>query len=187
MCLEVNLLIENLTNICYSTSEQHRDLSLNRQTRDCEDTVKLVDFFEVSSPFKGNVQLRNVANGVTSSPGVNVDEAESAGKKILDKMSEKTLKEHVFKKKDQVTLMTTKKSGSSEVAHIDPALLFQRFIIVAKRSILKDDYFKFELCTIPPALFERNRFMRKANQPELAKAVYQLCFVLFRLVYQEIE
>jgi hypothetical protein len=174
-CLEVNLLMQNLTNIGYSTSEQHRDLSLNRQNRDCEDTAKLVDFFEVSSPFKGNVQLRNVANGVTSSPGVNVDEAESAGKKILDKMSEKTLKEHVFKKKDQVTLMTTKKSGSSEVAHIDPALLFQRFIIVAQRSSLKEDYFKFELCTIPPALFERNGFMRKANKPELAKAVYQSC------------
>ena len=90
-CLEVNLLMQNLTNIGYSTSEQHRDLSLNRQTRDCEDTAKLVDFFEVSSPFKGNVQLRNVANGVTSSPGVNVDEAESTGKKILDKMPRKDL------------------------------------------------------------------------------------------------
>ena len=84
-------------------------------------------------------------------------------------MSENSLKEHFFKKKDQVTLMTTKKSGSSEVAHIDPALLFQRFIIVAQRSSLKEDYFKFELCTIPPALFERNGFMRKANKPELAK------------------
>lgn len=174
-CLEINLLMQNLTKIGYSTSEQHRDMSSSRKERDFDDTQKLVGYFGESSPFRGDNQLRNIANGITSSQDVNVDEADVAGKLILSKMTGKTLKEQVFKKKDQVTLMNAKKAGSSVVAHIDPALLFQRFIIVAQRTDLREEYFKYELCTIPPSLFESDGLMRKANKPELAKAIFQAC------------
>ena len=144
-CLEINLLMQNLTKIGYSTSEQHRDMSSSRKERDFDDTQKLVGYFGESSPFRGDNQLRNIANGITSSQDVDVDEADVAGKLILSKMTGKTLKEQVFKKKDQVTLMNAKKVGSSLVAHIDPALLFQRFIIVAQRTDLREEYFKYEL------------------------------------------
>ena len=121
-----------------------------------------------------DLELLN-GTGITSSQDVNVDEADVAGKLILSKMTGKTLKEQVFKKKDQVTLMNAKKAGSSVVAHIDPALLFQRFIIVDQRTDLQEEYFKYELCTIPPSLFESDGLMRKANKPELAKAIFLAC------------
>ena len=85
------------------------------------------------------------------------------------------MKEKVFKKKNQATLMNAKKAGSSVVAHIYLALLFWRFIIVAQQTDLREEYFKYKLNTIPPSLFESHGLVRKANKPELAKAIFQAC------------
>ncbi|KAK2722397.1 hypothetical protein QYM36_002812 [Artemia franciscana] len=87
-------------------------------------------------------QLRNIANGITSSQDANVDEADVAGKVILNKMTGKTMKEYVIEKKKKVTLMNATKAESSVVAHTDPAFLFQRFIIVAPRTDIREKYFK---------------------------------------------
>ena len=48
-CLEINLLMQNLTKIGYSTSEQHRDMSSSRKERDFDDTQKVVGYFGESA------------------------------------------------------------------------------------------------------------------------------------------
>ena len=50
-CAEVNSAMQQLTSVTYETSEQHKDLSQARQTRDTADSEKLMSFIEWKSPF----------------------------------------------------------------------------------------------------------------------------------------
>ena len=50
-CAEVNSAMQQLTSVTYETSEQHKDLSQARQTRDTADSEKLMSFIEWRSPF----------------------------------------------------------------------------------------------------------------------------------------
>ncbi|KAK9974710.1 hypothetical protein ABG768_022787, partial [Culter alburnus] len=55
---------------------------------------------------------------------------------------------------------------------IDPALLFQRFLIMSKTEQFSlEDVMSYELCSLPAALFEGKEIFRKANKPQLAQAV----------------
>ncbi|XP_016426339.1 eIF-2-alpha kinase activator GCN1-like [Sinocyclocheilus rhinocerous] len=55
---------------------------------------------------------------------------------------------------------------------IDPALLFQRFLIMSKTEQFSlEDVMRYELCSFPAALFEGKEIFRKANKPQLAQAV----------------
>lgn len=55
---------------------------------------------------------------------------------------------------------------------IDPALLFQWFLIMLKTEQFSlDDVMSYELCSFPAALFEGKEIFRKANKPQLAQAV----------------
>ena len=63
-------------------------------------------------------------------------------------------------------------NGEEKHSHIDPALLFQRLVTVARRSE-KDEssYFAYELCSHPLSLFDNNCLPRNADKHELAKAI----------------
>ena len=82
-----------------------------------------------------------------------------------------------FKREDQtVTLCKGKllKVGKDEV-QVDPLLLFQRLIVVG--SSLTDDtstLFKYELFTVPSALFEPSGLMRRADKLTLAKSLLNM-------------
>lgn len=55
---------------------------------------------------------------------------------------------------------------------IDPALLFQRFLIMSKTEQFSlEDVMSYELCSFPAALFEGKEMFHKANKPQLAQAV----------------
>jgi hypothetical protein len=62
-----------------------------------------------------------------------MEEALKVGTEILDSMVDKSVKDYVFRKKSQVTLMTAKRADSLDIKHIDPSLIFQRLLVVAKR------------------------------------------------------
>ena len=89
----------------------------------------------------------------------------------------KKVDECTFKREDQaVTLGKGKllKVGKDEV-QVDALLLFQRLIAVG--SSLTDDtssLFKYELCTVPSALFESSGLMRRADKPTLAKSLLNM-------------
>ena len=65
-CAEVNSAMHPLTSVTYETSEQHKDVSQARQTRDTADSEKLMWFIEWRSPFDENPLLRNIVSGITS-------------------------------------------------------------------------------------------------------------------------
>ena len=56
------------------------------------------------------------------------------------------------------------------VFQIDP-LLFQRLTLVANNL---EDVFRFELCSYPQALCSGMQFLREANKPVLANAIWSL-------------
>ena len=55
---------------------------------------------------------------------------------------------------------------------IDPALLFQRFLVVSRSGDLSlEEVLRYELSSYPPALFETRNILRKADKPQLAQAI----------------
>lgn len=54
--------------------------------------------------------------------------------KILQSMAGTAIETHVFRQKDHAVLMTAKAEGSETVRSLDPSLLFQRLLIIAKGS-----------------------------------------------------
>ena len=53
------------------------------------------------------------------------------------------------------------------------ALLFQRLILVAGRVVDSvQDIFRYEACAYPVALFDATGFLREANRPPLADAIW---------------
>jgi len=56
--------------------------------------------------------------------------------------------------------------------NIDPALLFQRFLVVSRSEDLSlEEVLTYELSPYPPALFETWNILRKADKPQLAQAI----------------
>ena len=173
---EINNAMQGLTGVEYVTSEQHKEATAARIRRDMDDVTKLIEFLERRNQFTKNLELRNIAMGVTAMSHINVVKACSIGEQILKQMTGKTVKDHTFKMKEQAQIMDSKviECGQDKV-HIDPQLLFQRLVIVAKGST-EDmaSIFRYELSVFPMALFESSGLMRKANKPVLADAIYKL-------------
>ena len=61
-----------------------------------------------------------------------------------------------------------------DVIQIDPQLLFQRLTLAAKSQDNLEVIFKYELCSYPPALFSGPQFLRDAQKPVLANAIWTL-------------
>ena len=56
---------------------------------------------------------------------------------------------------------------------IDPALLFQRMLVISQTAdITLDELLGFELSPFPPSLFEDKGILRKADKPQLVEAIY---------------
>ena len=175
LCSSINSLMMGLTNVKQKSSDQHQEVAHARQKRDSSDTEKIIDFLRNANPFKGDANiLRNIATGVAAAHHVNVDNAKSVGELILAKMIGKTLSEFIPRRVDQCVLMTARSTriGDEKHANIDPALLFQRLLTVASR-FEKDEcsFFKYELCSHPLALFDKNCQFRNADKHEFAKAI----------------
>jgi hypothetical protein len=94
-------------------------------------------------------------------------------------MEGQRVQEFVFRKKDQVVIMTdtaTVKIYQDNIK-IYPQLLFQRLITASQGSVSVGDlldFFGHELCTFPPSVFESDHLMREANKTTLANEMIRL-------------
>lgn len=92
-------------------------------------------------------------------------------------MAGKTLEEFTTKRANQCVLKTAKRTSpsSDKIRNDDPALLFQRITTIARRTQNEEaDYFKFEKCSQPLALFYKDCMLRPSDKHELAKAIWVL-------------
>ena len=67
-CLAINLQMQHLSRVEYSSSEQHMEMGILRQKRDKQDVLSVYKYFKDKSPFDGDGQLRNISNGVVAIP-----------------------------------------------------------------------------------------------------------------------
>ena len=87
VCAETILAMQELTGIKYNSSEQNKDMTKSRQTRDMSDTVKVLNaLMDGKNPFVQEPGLRNIINGVNADDKVDVDKAHEKGEKILSSM-----------------------------------------------------------------------------------------------------
>ena len=173
----ISSLLMNLTGQQHRTSDQHKEFGNSRQHRDFSDTQKVIKFLEKSSPFKVDPKfLQSISTGVSAGLNVNVNDAKAVGSKIVGEMAGKSVAEYTPRKANQCILMTSKcQSSDGKQVNIDPALLFQRLVTVARRTDSEEaDYFKYELCSHPLSLFDNNCMMRSSEKHELAKGIAKM-------------
>ena len=95
---------------------------------------------------------------------------------MLSSMVGKNAHDDSFCKKDQVVTLACKTAVrlSEGNIQVDPQLLFQRLSFVATGGQYDNpqSFFKIEMCSYPPALFDSLLLSRKANKPLLADAIW---------------
>ncbi len=157
----------------FTTSEQHKDVSPARIDRDSSDMVKLTAKLDTCSPFAPDASLRNIITGVVANDDVNVHQLDAVGRQTLEKMVGQSIFSYSYKRSSKAkTLATATAVKIGDEQTIDPALLFQRFLVVSRTGDLSlDDVMSYELCPFPPALFEAKNLLRKADKPQLAESI----------------
>ena len=170
---EYNNAMQEFNDLTYTTSEQHRESAEARMKRDHSDLENIKEKLSTCTPFSPDPSLRNIVTGVVAKKEVNVHEFETVGNEIIKKMIGKPVFGISFKRKDRAkTLADDSTVKVAQDRTIDPALLFQRFLIMSKTGQFSlEDVMSYERCTFPAALLEGKEIFRKANKPQLAQAV----------------
>ena len=173
-CVEINSPIQQLTNVKYSTSEQHKEVTYARVARDAKDTQEVLLYLSQRSPFTAETSLRNIETGVIAPPHVNVYEPKSIGKHILASMEGNPCVSYIFWKKNQAVIMDTKSTikMQGEYVHVDPQLLFQRLLTIGTKNGELHNVFTHELCQYPPTLFESVNAIRPTTKSSLTDALW---------------
>ena len=134
LCSQVSSNMKLVTKTLYKSSEQHKEQGKARQQRYSSDAEALFEVLDTSSPFRGDPKLRNITNGMVTCESVNVNEAQVIDQKILDDMKGCSIASYTFKKKAQAVQMKTMQTLAGGLSRVDPFLLFQRFLTLARRS-----------------------------------------------------
>ena len=82
-CAEIISSMRQLTNVKYSTSEQHKEVTYARVAMDAKDTQKVLLYLSQRSPFTAETSLRHIATGATAPTHVNVHEYKRIAKQYL--------------------------------------------------------------------------------------------------------
>lgn len=179
-CSEIAYAMSLLTGITRISSEQHSEISDARMGRDFQDMKAIMDFFNSHNPFDTCASgLWNIFSGIADSENkVTAEKADIIGKNIQDKLTGKLFKNVTMLKSDQAVTMKVLKKGiiiADETHHIDTHLLTQRMLVcVSLDNTSKDarEYFRYELSTIPPSLFDpRTQLMRKTDKSSLGRSL----------------
>ena len=84
---EVKSAMQELTELDYTASEQHKNMSDSRIKRDMKDTKTILEFMEARDPFSEDSTLRSIVTGVIADNRVNMDKAKKLGQNILKTMA----------------------------------------------------------------------------------------------------
>lgn len=168
-----NLAMQEMTANTYTTSEQHREQSTSRMKQDEADHEKVKAKLDSFTPFSDDTSLRNIITGSTANGDVNVHDLFTVGNDIVKKMDDHSVFSYSHKRSSKVkTLASSKAVKVAEDRTIDPALLFQRFLVVSQSGDLKiEEVMNYELCPYPMSLFEAKDILRQPDKPQLSEAI----------------
>ncbi|CAH3166903.1 unnamed protein product, partial [Porites lobata] len=162
-CADINNSMQNLTGTNFLTSEQHKDTTKARKEHNQQDTNTIICYLSKRSPFDSESSLHNIATGVVADD-----------RKILASLTGKNAHEYAFHKKDQVVTLACKTAvrlNDGDV-QVNPQLMFQRLSIMATTGGFESpqQFFEYEVCSVPASLFDPSLLLLKANKPVLADA-----------------
>ena len=83
----------------------------------------------------------------------------------------------LVRKRQAITLASrTSIVINNEPVQVDPQLMFQRLSLIATRETHENPALlvKYELCSHPPALFDKSSLQKVANKPALADEIWDL-------------
>ncbi len=83
---EYNSAMQEFTDLTYAASPQHKQSTQARIKRDASDLEKIRLKLVACSPFSSDPTLKNVINGISAGPDVNVHDFETVGNKIIENM-----------------------------------------------------------------------------------------------------
>ena len=90
-CSSYNLAMQELTNVVYETSEQHKSLSHSRIEKDKDDVQKVVDYMITILPYTEDEALKNIITSVIADESVNGVLFETNGEELIKKMEGKEI------------------------------------------------------------------------------------------------
>ena len=168
-----NYAMQEFCDMRYTTRQQHKEATAARINRDKDDLKKLAPVLELYTPFSEETALRNIITGINADDNVNVHDLFTVGKDIVNKLEGHSIFTYSHKRNMKVkTLASAKAVKVAEDRTIDPALLFQRFLVVSQTGELSlDEVMKYELSPYPPCIFEAKNQLRKADKPALVEAL----------------
>ena len=94
---------------------------------------------------------------------------------MVAKMVDQNVFEFSFQCRNQATNM--QRTGviiGEETINNDPQVLIQRLITIKDHDQFSAELFKYQLCSHPPALFDRYGLLREAIKPQIADAVWEV-------------
>ena len=146
---------------------------------DMKDTRTLLLTMSERNPFAESTSLRNIMTGVNATGDIDVCRAKEIGQKIMDSMTGIPVAQYTFKCSDPVTTLQSKSSVpvDGQPIHVDPDLLFQRFMVASNAIDDRKALFRFELSSHPSALFDDTLVPR-------APHTISLCFYIMIAVAQ---
>ena len=190
-CADVSHKKEEFSSTTYMSSEQDKDNTKARISKDNSVMKALAVVTEARNPFGGDPSLRSISSGVVADETVNVDIARQVRENILKPMEGKPVEEFVFKKKGQAVTFNckTQLKIDDDVVTVDPQLLFQRLISAARGNTEPEELkhlFTYELATQSAALFGMDTLIRAANKPQLTTAIWNQ-FKISRCLSQHVS
>ena len=167
-----NYAMQNFNNKISTTSEQHKEATASRIQRDTADLEKIYTKLEQYSPFSEDASLRNIITGINADDDVNVQDLFIVGREVKQ-MEGQHVFEYSCRRKNKVKTLASARSIKVRVDRvIDPALLFQRFLVVSQSGDLcLEEVMKYELSPYPPSLFEGKYILRKPDKAKLLEAI----------------
>ena len=106
-------MMNDLTNVLYTTSEQHETAALSQLKRDEQIFLKIQEKSKHFSPFLDEITLQNIFNGVVSHENVNVKNFFEMWSSLINKMQGKNVFKFSFKRSDKVKKPSTDKLSNS--------------------------------------------------------------------------
>ena len=158
---------ENI-NVLYTTSEQHATNKYSTKStiqRDMSDTMKVVEY--LTGPFGDDPSLHNITTGEVADESINVDKFIEIGESVVRNLQALNIFDYTFHRKDAIKNMSSKRciKSKDDNAQIDPPLLFQRLLVLAKSNTVDiADIIEYELSPYPPALFSSTDMLRKSDK-----------------------
>ena len=165
--------MQDFTDTVLTRIDQHKEAMPSQMERDRTDMAKLATKLEKHSPFSEGKALWDIITGINAYTDVNVQDLFSAGKETVTHMEGQAIFSYTYKWKAKVkTLAASRTIKITEYQTIDPALLFQRFLVVSQPGELGfDEVLHYELSPHLPSLFEANNVLRKPDKARLLEVI----------------